>query len=68
MNPKEGLGMTLPLGLLQGPLVVQKGRALHEKHREGAQPRIDQGVARVLSPMGVGELRKGVAELGRDIA
>jgi hypothetical protein len=46
------------MAFLQGALVRQKGRALHEKHGEGRQPEVGHGDIAAASSPGV---RKGGA-------
>lgn len=67
MGTEQGPGVIFPARLLQAALVLQKRGALHEEHREGAQPRIDHRVRRVLAPASVGEPRTGPAQLRRDV-
>ena len=53
MDTKQRPGIVFPVRLLQGALVFQKRGTLHEEHRKGAQPRVDQSVAFVLALPGI---------------
>ena len=67
MDPKQRLGVVFAQPLVQAALVFQKRRTLHEEHREGAQPRVHQCVARVLTLARIGKLLKGAADLFGDV-
>ncbi len=68
MHPEQRLGIVFPLRVLQRPLMLQKRRTLHEKHRERTQPRIHQLVMGILPSPSVGKCFKGRAQLLRNFA
>src|ERR687896_2575150 len=68
MHPEQRLGIVFPLRVLQRPLMLQKRRTLHEKHRERTQRRINQRVMGILPPPSVGKCFKGRAQLLRNSA
>lgn len=65
MDPKQGLRVVLAQSLLQAALVFQKRRTLHEKYREGAQPRVHQCVSGVLPLARITKLLEGPTDLLR---
>ena len=67
MHPEQRPGVVFPVRLLQGALVFQKRGALHEGHRERAQPRVGHLVFLVLARPQVGESVESAANLPGDV-
>jgi hypothetical protein len=53
MHPKQRAGVIASVPLSQAPLIVEERRALQDKHREGAQPRVADRIAPVVAALAV---------------
>jgi hypothetical protein len=67
MHPEQRPGVVFPVRLFQGALVFQERGALHEEHREGAQPRVGHFVGLVLTRPRIGERIESAANLPGDV-